>query len=185
MLEKPRKWILRWRHSYSVSKFIENTKWNTSKCSKSKFFYILACCSAAISGQINCTDKSDGAYGSGCRSYTKCEGGIGTLIDCLLNEEAFNYLTGKCQPWAFKSGKLIQLMFNAFDSLSEKGLRTFLCPAVHRKMIAIKKMMESTLYFQSAPISTPAPITNSSEQTHATTLPMETVSEPCLLCRLT
>lgn len=64
----------------------------------STFLYILVCGGTAIFGQIDCTGKPDGAYGSGCRSYTLCEGGKGTIVDCKPFTEAFNHLTGKCEP---------------------------------------------------------------------------------------
>ena len=47
---------------------------------------------------FDCTGLPDGAYGYGCRSYTRCIDGEGTVIECVP-EYAFNPETGKCEPW--------------------------------------------------------------------------------------
>lgn len=51
-----------------------------------------------VSAQVDCSTMPDGAYGFGCRSYTRCIGGEGTVIECAP-EYAFNPDTGMCQPW--------------------------------------------------------------------------------------
>jgi hypothetical protein len=59
---------------------------------------LLFCFVGVTWAQIDCSTLPDGSYGYGCRSYTKCEGGRGTVVDCPLGE-AYNYLSGNCEPY--------------------------------------------------------------------------------------
>jgi len=49
--------------------------------------------------QIDCTGLPDGAHGWGCRSFTQCTDGKGTVVDCQFPGWAFDHRTGKCEPW--------------------------------------------------------------------------------------
>jgi len=48
--------------------------------------------------QIDCTNSPDGSYGTGCQSYTKCEGGRGSIVNCNLPNLAYDWRTGQCEP---------------------------------------------------------------------------------------
>lgn len=61
----------------------------------------MACTALA---QINCAGMDDGSYGYGCRSFTKCEGGVGTVVNCDTGY-AFDYRTGDCEPWSTVPGQ--------------------------------------------------------------------------------
>ncbi|ESO04339.1 hypothetical protein HELRODRAFT_172701 [Helobdella robusta] len=48
-------------------------------------------------GQMDCAGKPDGSYGAGCRSYTACKGGVGTLVTCQP-DQAYDFDTNQCEP---------------------------------------------------------------------------------------
>jgi len=52
------------------------------------------------SAQVDCTGLPDGAYGSGCLSYTRCEGGRGTVVNCQVPGYAYDWRTESCEPWS-------------------------------------------------------------------------------------
>jgi len=49
--------------------------------------------------QIDCSNLEDGSYGHGCVSYTRCEGGRGTIVNCQAGQ-AFDWRSGVCEPWS-------------------------------------------------------------------------------------
>jgi hypothetical protein len=57
----------------------------------------LLCLTGVTWAQIDCTGLADGAYGSGCRSYTNCTNGVGTIVDCSI-DTAFSSITHRCEP---------------------------------------------------------------------------------------
>ena len=52
-----------------------------------------------IDTQSDCTGLPDGPCCAGCHSYTLCEGGEGTTVDCPLPEWAYNELIGGCDAF--------------------------------------------------------------------------------------
>lgn len=74
---------------------INGTIYNTCKSISCTIIYGVF--AAGVSAQVDCSTMPDGAYGFGCRSYTRCIGGEGTVIECAP-EYAFNPDTGMCQP---------------------------------------------------------------------------------------
>jgi hypothetical protein len=47
--------------------------------------------------QDECHGKPDGSYGYGCRSYTRCVNGTGTIIDCPVPDYAYDYRSQQCE----------------------------------------------------------------------------------------
>lgn len=48
--------------------------------------------------KFDCTKLSDGAYGGGCRSFVRCQGGVTYNVDCR-SSHVFNQHTGDCDKW--------------------------------------------------------------------------------------
>jgi len=61
-------------------------------------FIALGFLAAPGSAQVDCTGLPDGSYGYGCLSYTKCENGRGTIINCPIPGFAYDWRTGECEP---------------------------------------------------------------------------------------
>lgn len=51
----------------------------------------------AACGQ-NCVGRVDGVYDAGCRAYTTCKSGVGTITECS-KPMVFNRLTNQCDEW--------------------------------------------------------------------------------------
>ncbi|ESO04340.1 hypothetical protein HELRODRAFT_172702 [Helobdella robusta] len=83
--------------------------------------------------QMDCTGFPDGSYGAGCRSYTACKGGVGTLVTCK-DHEAYDYDTKKCEriedvkpPCGLKSSECINKPNGRYPLMSEQCRWYFTC----------------------------------------------------------
>jgi methenyltetrahydromethanopterin cyclohydrolase len=54
------------------------------------FFFFLASSLA-----VDCSQKKDGIYEAGCKSYAKCTGGVATIVECDM-DKVFNNGTQSC-----------------------------------------------------------------------------------------
>jgi len=65
-------------------------------------FSVIAAGFLAVSSdaQISCVGMPDGVYGTGCLSYTLCQGGSGTIVNCPIPGFAFDWGTEQCEPWS-------------------------------------------------------------------------------------
>eukprot|EP00918_Siedleckia_nematoides_P057570 GHVU01125556.1.p1 GENE.GHVU01125556.1~~GHVU01125556.1.p1 ORF type:complete len:154 (+),score=8.27 GHVU01125556.1:79-540(+) len=57
---------------------------------------ILLCVLQGAVCQVDCTGQPDGVYGHGCRSYTLCQNGAGTQVDCMEPTPVYNQNIQQC-----------------------------------------------------------------------------------------